>query len=330
MRAWPDTAFVVGGTGTYGKSDHVRKCLAFAESLVRIGGWAGPVYILNDDRDETLSLGANQTTRLIKVPAIGKEVKTWVFDSPAVTESTVIFHDCDVVVAKADCIAERLGHPLDFTNFDFYLAEVEGIYTCITGVGSTRCGDKIHTGTFAANRKTSRAILTAWQAHMRSLPGSLDRYTLYSAIQELNATAATPPRIGRLPQRMSDSMWYPGKIDCMNHMSKGRLKDERSWQAAGDFIRSLCIEPAREGALLDRLSRASIWQEYARDVRGEVMAELRWHLLSHPLRMMGLVLVCVLLPGIARCRRAGWLARNQFGAVRAWVSRYAEVGQSEL
>jgi len=279
---WPDTAFVLGGTGPYGKGDHVRKCLAFVQTLVEIGGWTGPVYILNDDRSGTLSFGRNQTTQLIKVPTIGKNTKSLIFNSSLVKESILIWNDCDVVVAQADCIAQRLGRiPLDFRRFDMYMANNEGVDTCKAGgVIQTRCGDQIHTGTFAAHRSASHAILREWQAQQRQFPGSLDRYTYYAAVQKLNGTA-NPPRIGRLPMQMLDTMWTNGTRACVNHLSKGRLKDPQTRRAAVDFIKSLCVEPAREAALLERLSAMSVAMEFARDVRSEGLIELKGFLHDH-------------------------------------------------
>ena len=278
MSAWPDTAFVLGGTGPYGKGDQVRKCLAFAETLVQIGGWAGSVYILNDDRSGTLSFGGNQTTRLIKVPTVGKITKSLIFEYPGVEESMLIWSDCDVVVAQPDCIATRLGRsPPDFRNFELIMAyQGDDILSTCTkgGVIYGRCGDGIHTGTFVAHRNASRAVLRAWQAQQRKSPGSHDRFTLYAALHQLNASGH-PPRVGRLPVRMQDSMWNNGSTACVNHISKGRLRFEDNRRAAVDFIRSLCVERAREAALLERLSFSAVAMEYARDVVNEGLIELK-------------------------------------------------------
>jgi hypothetical protein len=283
---WQDTAFV---TGSVGVGADLSACLAFAESLAIVGGWSGPIYVLNGERDEELKFGSSARARLVRVPSRsggidfgsnmskgggkGGYLKTLMMELPAIKESTLVWHDCDTLVAQPDCVDAMLGPPLDFSQTssgaDIYISNtVNGECRRFLQTSkapnkfqssSGRCGSGIHVGTFIAHRTASAAIMKEWKRRIHREPHVIDFVLLWDAWHALNTSSAvhwwshwwpgsgSPPRVAQLPARLQDNMWMHNRTRCINHVTAGRLsrKTKQNRAAIYPLYKSLCLSASK-------------------------------------------------------------------------------------
>lgn len=119
-----NAAYVLGGIGKYGGFPGLNKCVALAETLIRIGGWSGKVYIMTDnDLNSTAKRKVSQISKNIKFVKIphtrhgvdfrmhsagggGGYLKTMMFDLPEISEDVLVWHDCDKMIGVPNCIAD--------------------------------------------------------------------------------------------------------------------------------------------------------------------------------------------------------------------------------
>jgi hypothetical protein len=257
------TAFVMGGIGKYGTFPGLNKCVALAETLFRIGGYVGNVYIMTDTLPNATDMKrvrqGNPNLRFVEIPPErdgvdfrlhsggggGGYLKTMIFDLPAIKEDILIWHDCDKMIGQTGCIADMWHDaPLEFGPHSQILLgsaprDDRGQPLCRKGWGdyADRCGDGIHVGVFAAHRKISRGIMNEWKENQQREPATYDRYTFYDAWKKLNTTVIS------LPQAWSDHMYNKKDgVQCVNHMSGPRVWDKENRGFLEPFLQSMCLK----------------------------------------------------------------------------------------
>jgi hypothetical protein len=207
-------AFVSGGVGKYGHEPEIFKCGALAESLYRVGGWRGNMYIMsdspkirayeNDFNSLIEDVRGDGRIKMLKMGDMGQEaggrggsLKASMLLHPSVKEEILIWHDCDKLVVKTGCVPELFrdgpfmfepatpGDPVadvligtDASNDTCKAAEQSLVQRSGLAKPSHFCGDSIHIGVMAVQRNNSEEMMARWLSRINRVP-KFDRYTLY-------------------------------------------------------------------------------------------------------------------------------------------------------
>eukprot|EP00756_Hemistasia_phaeocysticola_P066356 Hpha_TRINITY_DN9176_c0_g1::TRINITY_DN9176_c0_g1_i1::g.94601::m.94601 len=295
-------AFVFGGVGPLAAGTGWRryymprnyfKCLAAVESLVKVAGWAGDTYLLTNrgnpcfDQERISDLVEGiPGVRVLKIlddddplttSTAGGGLKVDMFKYLPEHVETVVWHDCDVVFARPDCLREMLADPPKFnsTHRFYYGADSDKIPP------GRRTPMNVHVGAFIAHRKWSKPVLDAWRAELK--PQKIDYECLISAFAhhpEVERVSHAAPRrwldhfFNREPVHTSSLMGLPWDRSphvrkgegCVNHITGMRCRTPEVGPKIAPFLGSLCLSTfgplkgnASEGA------RTSDWCEAHRD-----------------------------------------------------------------
>jgi len=212
--------FVFSATDRYAQGMAYR-CVAAVESLVRIGGWSGPVYLMASrgreclDEEHLRRVTGSDNVHVVHdfytvlrgmadifpnlprsfYPGSAKSVKGAMVDIVARLHSTgidgrvargappdvLIYHDCDKVVAQPACIAQMLRVPLPFGPDKRFYTSHMEPRCFRANNGTGPCGDNLHAGVVAVHRTWSLPLARAW-AHAQLVNGKrYDRHTLWAA-----------------------------------------------------------------------------------------------------------------------------------------------------
>lgn len=272
----PTVGFVIGCTGKYSRGWSYR-CVAAIESLVLIGGWYGPVYLLSDSgtcfdegrlraltgsaqihvvTDVFSRLGAEVSTLLVQHEAGGrggalKALMHEVVPAEGAPE-ILVWHDADHVFAVPGCVARMVRDvPLHFHAGQRLLVGrwVQRCIKCKKNCGyhgGGRCGERVHIGTLASHREWSRELMRDWTRRLIAEPTIADYIPLWEAVK------ANHTPVAELPAEFKDIFWNARPDNdtrtmraCINHVSGGRCaangKLENGLHKIRDFFSSLCL-----------------------------------------------------------------------------------------
>lgn len=240
-------AFVTGVFGAYATNPaSLGRAFAFLETLGRMGGYTGTVYLLTDHPDE-LGRIVEATDRTdpegwylddtivgpasVKIVPIPKGkvktpgmLKTLLLDLPAIKEDVLIWHDADTVIARRDCVKELLETPLEFSGSTELLAEVregrpaEGRQ----GTEATLLAETMRNwppSTFALHRTRSRSLMRAWASEEWKRAEHQVAQSGHGFVSTLAAIGAEK-HVGLLPQGYSSKPFNPNEFWCFNHVSE--------------------------------------------------------------------------------------------------------------
>lgn len=179
------TAFVFGATGVYSTTE-LFKCISAIESLVKIGGWSGDIYLLIDDtscldpklmasvpnanihvvpitdewtrrrlhgapyRDDSdithRRLLNNNNAAAPKSIQHSAAIKTHILDYVNPNIEVALWYDCDVIFARPGCVKKMIQTPLPITTAKPFAI-----------------AERHHLGTFAVKQNVSNNALLQWR-----------------------------------------------------------------------------------------------------------------------------------------------------------------------
>lgn len=203
-------SLVQGGAFAFlglGAQANQMNCPAAIESLVKVAGWDGPVYLITDrqecfDKDQIVAHAGMRKENMHMVytnesfgnigidvfhPNIGTRknrirsftMKTRLFDfikDPSV--QTIAYVDCDVLFGIPGCASEFLSAGPSFDDVAIKFTRVDR-----TDNSSDSDVLGVHAGTFVAHREASKAVLGMWRQELESSKFSHDRDAFMSAYQ---------------------------------------------------------------------------------------------------------------------------------------------------
>lgn len=180
-------------------------CPAAIESLVRIGGWAGKVFLLTDrtlcfDKEKiVLDSGINHTNfEIIDVhedfssggystsPKIGfrksrvrsMTMKTRIFDFiPDKSIETLAFIDCDILVGVEGCPAKFISDGSSWSSHNIVFSRITYDNRRKSNLQSKNKSlsennkyriSNIHSGTFIVHRQYSASVMSLWRSEMET------------------------------------------------------------------------------------------------------------------------------------------------------------------
>ncbi|GAB5357692.1 hypothetical protein AAMO2058_000396300 [Amorphochlora amoebiformis] len=256
--------FVIGAFNHYASSNRFFGAVSAIESLVKIGGWGGKIYLITtskrntkDNTTEVSCFSQSYLRNLTGNPNIyildtlkkgssgGGIAKAKMYHivenfhsnhqaSAGPPPDYLIWHDADHLWAKPGCVEQETLKELPKFGPNatiFWYALNFHPETPNRGAGN-------HVGTFVAHRKWSKFSLDKWAEEILKTPNTQDYNPLHRAWVE-NQKEFRP---SESPDPFKDHMWDHGNVGCHNHMSYfGRCRANGAVKAHR-FISSLCLE----------------------------------------------------------------------------------------
>ena len=254
----PRFGFVFGAFNHYASPNRGWGAVAAIESLVKIGGWGGRVYLVTTRKPPGTPscfsqsyirklTGNNNVYVTDALPhgssgggfakadmALLVEAIHNADEATGPAPEVLIWHDVDHLWARTGCVeAETMRDPLRFgPNATMFWHPIRYNPT------NPNDGRGNHVGTFQAHRKWSRYTLKRWRQEIEKTPNTQDYNPL------MRAWVSDPGRIrpGVSPPAWRDNMWDFNKIRCHNHLTyRGRCM-ANTVRKSQPFIASLCLD----------------------------------------------------------------------------------------
>lgn len=292
----------------------LRKCVALAETIGRIGGWQGNVYIMTDSppgSSERVSwTRGNSNIKFVKIEPIrdgvdfrvhsagggGGYLKTQMFDLPDIKEDILIWHDCDKMIAQPDCINDLFADPkasLDFgPDKEFFLGLKPSPMPCPikdqdpgTTIDGVYCPvDYCRKGSGEyANRCGDGVHVGVFAAHRKWSKPLMDEWkinqqrepSVYDRYTFWDAWKKLDSKVATVPIPWRDNMYSKASVKCVNHMSGPRVWAEENRGFLEGFLQSMCLEGMTYQDIYDVYANILKWK-VGKNGTEEVILEQRY------------------------------------------------------
>lgn len=220
-----DTAFVFLGLNSYARQ---LKCEGAIESLRKVGGWEGKIYLLTNkedcfDKEKMEENGATgvtvvnvdnvqaSSTYLRSSHRTSKQLKAQIFNYiPDEEIENVVLMDCDMLIGKPECI-------------DPFVKDVTSNWDA-GSIRFTLNKDVVHTGIMIANRHKSKRALQAWSDRLATLRDSMDHIAYEHAWKKAQAAHEDYMDVINLNHDY-EAFYRPDRPPaCFNHISHKRCQ----------------------------------------------------------------------------------------------------------
>lgn len=269
-------AFVFVSCGPFARSCRAEVAI---ESLIKVGGWKGNVYLITDsphcfdldalcvaagsdriylktvesfshrlesilqfDRSDRRSLGVPKLKYVPKVRMRSKALKTRVFEFVHDAIEVVVFSDCDMVVSGRRHMPDFLGFCVDWK--DKVGLTLRGA-SIILENGQVSKNSRIHTGLFIAHRQHSATALAEWRTRMYEekswLKDPFDRTRYFDAFLAHSDKTPNPLSVHELPDHFEGFLNFDRDQPLFVHISNGRMANI-SKRKIESFLESLNLK----------------------------------------------------------------------------------------